>query len=115
MNNKIYSHSICLFRIVALVMMSVITFAGIADAQVTGKTQQGLSVRKVRLWTENNNVIPVCWETNGYDREKEIVREAVTHTWEEFANITFSGWGICPSGGIFGSATSKQVRIRISP
>jgi len=115
MNNKIYSYGMYLFRIIALVVMSVITFAGIADAQVTGKTQQGLAVRKVRLWTENNNVIPVCWETNGYDREKEIVREAVTHTWEEFANITFSGWGLCPSGGIFGSATSKQVRIRISP
>ena len=91
MNNKIYSYGMYLFRIIALVVMSVITFAGIADAQVTGKTKQGLAVRKVRLWTENNNVIPVCWETNGYDREKEIVREAVTHTWEEFANITFSG------------------------
>lgn len=116
MNNKIYSYGMYLFRIIALVVMSVITFAGIADAQVTGKTQQGLAVKKVRLWTENNNVIPVCWETNGYDREKDIVQEAVTHTWQEFANITFSGWGLCPIGGMIGgSATAKQVRIRISP
>jgi len=76
--------------------MSVITFAGIAAAQV-GKTQQGLTVRKVQLWTENNDVVPVCWLTTGYDREKEIVRRAVHHTWEEFANITFTGWGKCPN------------------
>ncbi len=42
MNNKIYSQSISNFRIIALVVMSVITFAGIADAQITGKTQQGI-------------------------------------------------------------------------
>ncbi|MCA1624071.1 MAG: hypothetical protein LC778_09785, partial [Acidobacteria bacterium] len=116
MNNKILNYEMRLFRIIALVVMSVITFAGIADAQVTGKTKQGLAVKKVRLWTENNNVIPVCWETNGYDREKEIVQEAVTHTWEEFANITFTGWGFCPIGGMIGgSATAEHVRIRISP
>jgi hypothetical protein len=43
MNNKIYSHGMCLFRIIALVVMSVITFVGIASAQEeTGKVQQGL-------------------------------------------------------------------------
>ncbi|MFN2392841.1 MAG: hypothetical protein ABR566_12880, partial [Pyrinomonadaceae bacterium] len=122
MNNKIYSYGICLFRIIALVVMSVITFANIADAQPTGKVTSGLSVRKVRLWTENNNVVPVCWLHNGYDREKEIVREAVKHTWEEFANITFTGWGKCPSpvirdtpgGGLTGKYLDKNVRISIS-
>ena len=104
-----------MFRIVALVVMSVITFAGIASAQRTGKTQQGLSVKKVRLWTENNNVVPVCWETDNYDREKDIIQAAVANTWQEFANITFTGWGICSFGGITGSATAKSVRIRISP
>ncbi len=116
MNNKIYSHGMCLFRIIALVVMSVITFVGNADAQEkTGKTQQELAVRKVRFWTENNNVIPVCWETQGYSREKDIVEEAIRNTWQRHANITFSGWGTCPIGGIGGSATEKLVRIRISP
>ena len=36
MNNKIYNYGIGNFRIIALVAMSVITFAGIADAQETG-------------------------------------------------------------------------------
>ena len=115
MNNKIYSHGIGLFRIVALVVLSAITFASIASGQRTGQTQQGLTVRKVRLWTENNNTVPVCWETQGYDREKRIVQAAVVHTWGQFANINFTGWGNCPFGGISGSATDKQVRIRISP
>lgn len=124
MNNKIYSHGIRLFRIVALVVMAVTTFAGIASAQRTGKTQQGITIKdNVRLWTENNNVVPVCWLTTGYDREKEIVREAVYHTWEEFANITFTGWGKCPnpvgektpSGGTILKYLDKNVRITISP
>jgi hypothetical protein len=117
MNNKIYSHGIGLFRIIALVVMSIIIFAGVTSAQErTGTTRQGIAVGKVRFWTENNNVVPVCWETQGYSREKDIVQEAVTHTWEEFANITFEGWGTCPIGGMIGgSATAKLVRIRISP
>ncbi len=114
MNNKIYTHSMGLFR-AAFVVMLIVTFVSIADAQRTGKTKQGITLGEVRLWTENNNVIPVCWETQGYDREKDIVQEGVHHTWEEFANLNFTGWGICPSGGISGSATAKQVRIRISP
>ncbi len=123
MNNKIYSHGISNFRIIALVVMLIVTFAGIASAQETGTSQQGLTVKKVRLWTENNNVVPVCWLTDGYDREKEIVREAVHHTWEEFANITFTGWGKCsnpvgektPSGGTILKYLDKNVRITISP
>ncbi|HEX8288551.1 MAG TPA: hypothetical protein VF556_11170 [Pyrinomonadaceae bacterium] len=123
MNNKIHSQGISNFRIIALVVMSVITFAGIAGAQITGQTKQGLALKKVQLWTENNNVVPVCWETDGYDREKGIVERAVRHTWEEFANITFTGWGKCPSpvgqktpaGGTILKYLDRNVRIRISP
>jgi hypothetical protein len=53
MNNKIYSHGISNSRIDALVVMAVITFAGIVDVQITGKTQQGITKKdNVRLWTE---------------------------------------------------------------
>jgi hypothetical protein len=113
--NKKYDQGRALFCTVALILMSAITFTGRTDAQNTGKTRQGLAAKKVRLWTENNNVIPVCWETYGYDREKDIVQAAVTQTWGEYADLKFTGWGICPSGGISGSATEKQVRIRLSP
>src|ERR671939_521699 len=112
--NKKYDQGRALFCTVALILMSAITFTGRTDAQNTGKTRQGLAAKKVRLWTENNNVIPVCWETYGYDREKDIVQAAVTQTWGEYADLKFTGWGICPSGGMSGSATEKQVRIRLS-
>ncbi len=121
MNN--YSHGIRLFRVIALVVMSVITFVGIADAQVPGQTQQRITKKDTaRLWTENNNVVPVCWLTDGYDREKKIVREAVRDTWEEFANLTFIGWGKCSSpvaernanGGTTLKYLDKYVRISVS-
>ncbi len=123
MNNKIYSQGLRPLRIIAFVIMSIIAFSGIASAQVTGKTQQGLSVKKVQLWTENNNVVPVCWLTDGYDREKQIVMAAVSNTWQKFANITFTGWGKCPSpvrqdtpaGGVITKYPDRNVRIRISP
>ena len=113
--NQEHNHVRRLFLIVALIMMLAITFTGMTDAQKPGKTQQGLTVETIRLWTENGNVIPVCWETYGYDREKDIVQAAVSQTWGEYAELKFIGWGICPFGGITGSATDKQVRIRISP
>jgi Matrixin len=123
MDKKIYSHGIGLFRVIALVVMSVITFVGIADAQVPGQVQQGITKKDTaRFWTENNNVVPVCWLTDGYGREKEIVREAVRNTWEEFANITFTGWGKCSSpiaernanGGTTLKYLDKYVRISVS-
>ena len=111
-----YNRNTHIFRI-ALVVMSAITFAGVADAQEkTGKIQQEFTYKNnVRLWTENGNVIPVCWETPGYNAEKAIVRSALSNTWERYANINFTGWYACPTGGISGSASEKQVRIRISP
>jgi hypothetical protein len=133
MNNKIYNDSIGLFRIIALVVMAVITFAGIADAQEIGKIQQRSTIKNVKLWTENNNVVPVCWETPGYDREKAIVKRAVSNTWERHANLQFT-WEACYPGMVspllrvqyptFDTASllriqaaqeRPQVVIRISP
>ena len=96
--------------------MSVITFISAAGAQEkTGTTRQDLVIKNVRLWTENNNVVPVCWETPGYNGEKAIVRSAVSNTWERYSYLRFTGWGACPTGGIGGSSSEKQVRIRIKP
>lgn len=82
----------------------------------TGTSSQPLTIKNVRNWTENGNVVPVCWETPGYNREKEIVRNAVGRTWERSANIRFNGWYLCPTGfGIGGSASVQDVRVRIVP
>jgi hypothetical protein len=98
MNNKICSHGIGLFRVIALGVMSVITLVGIADAQVTGKVTSGVTVKNlVPLWSEQNYTVPVCWETPGYDREKAIVKRAVTSTWERNSNLSFN-WEVCHPG-----------------
>lgn len=101
MNHKLYRHSIRNFRIIALVVMSVLTFAGIAAAQEIGKQQQGVTIKNsVRLWTENNYTVPICWETPGYEREKAIVKRAITNTWERNSNLRFT-WEPCHPGFVF--------------
>ncbi|RJF92813.1 hypothetical protein D3871_28020 [Noviherbaspirillum saxi] len=78
-------------------------------AENVGKTTQPLTADKtITLWTSNNNTVPVCWETAGYDREKKIVKEAVQGTWEFHANINFTGWDTCPTEG-----EASHVRMRI--
>ncbi len=115
MNIKINSRYLYLFRI-ALVVMSVVTFIGVAGAQEkTGTTQQSIIVKNVRFWTANSNIVPVCWETPGYNAEKAIVRSAVSNTWERYSYLSFTGWGACPTGGIGGSSSEKHMRIRIKP
>ncbi|MFB9991307.1 FG-GAP-like repeat-containing protein [Deinococcus oregonensis] len=91
--------------------------AGLVSAQERiGSTSQPLSIRDVQDWRAAGNTVPVCWETPGYSREKDIVQAAVSGSWQWHANINFTGWGSCPTGvGIGGSGTVKQVRIRISP
>lgn len=96
-------------------MSLFLLFAAGASAQENiGSTSQPLTIKNVQNWTANSNVVPVCWETSGYDREKAIVREALSGTWEWFANIRFTGWYLCPTGGIGGSGSAKDVRIRIT-
>lgn len=116
LNFQTCARQVRLFSVVFAAMLAI-TFAGTADAQRTGRSRQGLAVKEVRLWTENNNLVPVCWETPGYDREKEIVMNAVNNTWGRFSQLRFEGWWLaCPTGiGISGSGTAKAVRIRISP
>src|SRR5215203_3665594 len=87
----------------ALVAISVITGINAVHAQESVRTiQQAVTLKNLKNWTANGNVIPVCWETVGYNREKTIVREAIGATWEKFSNISFTGWTACPGGGIGG-------------
>ena len=80
-----------------------------AQEKKPGTTSQPLTIKKVRNWTESGNVVPVCWETSGYDREKLIIREAVAGTWEWHSTIRFTGWVACPTSG-----SAMHVRIRLA-
>lgn len=76
-----------------------------------GKISQPLTSNTgIKLWTENGNEVPVCWETPGYAREKQIVQEAVTHTWERFSNVRFTDWTSCPM-----ARDIPFVRVHINP
>jgi hypothetical protein len=74
-----------------------------------------LTLKNTPNWTANGNEVPVCWETPGFDREKSIVKDAVKGTWEFFANVRFTGWSACPTGGIGGSGSERRVRVHIWP
>ena len=111
MNNTIYNYSINHFRIIALVVMAVLTFAGIANAQEIGKSKQASTIKtSYRLWTENNYTVPVCWETPGYEREKAIVKRAVTNTWERHSNLSFT-WEVCYPGFVFPETRAAYPQI----
>ncbi len=49
--------------------------------------------------------ISVCWETPGFDAEKELVRTSVASSWSRVAPVQFLGWRDCGDG---------QLRIRIA-
>jgi hypothetical protein len=93
-----------------LLVASLLLVCSRASAQErTGQVSQPLTTsRAVTLWTTQHNEVPVCWETGGYDREKKISQDAVTGTWEYWANVRFVGWGRCPTLG-----NAQFVRIRI--
>ena len=85
MNIRKHKNSIFIFNVaIALVLAFFCTTA--VEAQVT-TTQQGITFKNVRNWTENGNVVPVCWENPGYSREKEIFRAAVSNTWQRFSSV----------------------------
>uniref|UniRef100_UPI004056E2A6 M57 family metalloprotease n=1 Tax=Candidatus Electronema sp. TaxID=2698783 RepID=UPI004056E2A6 len=95
---------------VSVIILWSFNFNAAAQERI-GTTSSALSTdNRVQDWTSQNNTLPICWETAGYNREKRITREAVEGTWQFWANINFTGWGDCPTSG-----NSRQVRIRISP
>ena len=90
--------------------LAALALAAHAAPENPGTTQQPLGVDKsVTLWTTKGNRIPVCWITPGFEREKGIVRQAVLDTWEYYADLSFTGWGDCPTQG-----DAQLVRVRIN-
>lgn len=52
--------------------------------------------------------IAVCWESPSeqHAAEREVVRDAVTRTWQANSSIQFTGWGPCAPG-------SRRIRIAV--
>jgi hypothetical protein len=61
------------------------------------------------IWRFSENtpkVIFVCWEDEGFNSEKAIVKGAVESSWRANSGLTFSGWGKCKQ-------RSAGIRIQI--
>ncbi len=99
-------------RSVISLVGTILLGSAIAPSQEhIGQISQQLTTKQgVKYWTTRGNVVPVCWETTGYDREKQISKSAVMNSWGYWTNITFTGWGSCPTSG-----DAELVRIRIGP
>lgn len=58
------------------------------------------------LWTSALNRVPVCWANPGFASEKLIIKNAVQQTWAKHADLSFDGWGACPTTG-----TTPMIRL----
>ena len=57
---------------------------------------------------DGNTYISVCWELDGYDIEKQYVKEAVEETWSKHSKLIFTGWGSCSK------VSTAGIRINIA-
>ncbi len=48
-------------------------------------------------WDQNNYVVPVCWNTAGFDSDKAVIRSSIEQQWQARIGIRFSGWRTCPA------------------
>ena len=72
----------------------------------------GLYLNTSALWPKDllgNTIIPVCWVTPGWDREKRVIQDAVTRTWQKVTRVTFTDWGTK-----LGTTSNGYVRLSIS-
>jgi len=66
--------------------------------------QQPLYVLSTSIW--DSPAIPVCFEDDGFDQEKQWVRSAIARSWEAASNVRFTGWSRC------NKSTSSGLRVR---
>ena len=56
----------------------------------------GLISEDTQLWGPSPGSgqfeIPVLWITDGWTTEKQIIRNAIGHTWQKVSNVWFTGW-----------------------
>ncbi len=66
-----------------LMLLTVLLASVTMGAEHVGPMPQPLlSEAATKLWTTAGNVVPVCWETAGYDRAKKIMKDAVFYNLE---------------------------------
>lgn len=87
----------------------ILAFNASAQEPIEKTSQPLITEKGVQYWTTRNNTIPVCWETPGYAREKQITRDAIERTWQFWANVNFVGWAQCPF-----VQDTEFVRVRIT-
>jgi hypothetical protein len=73
----------------------------------------GVNMKKNSRWPSDMNgktVIGVSWENPSYlnEQERNWVKSTIEATWEQYANIDFTGWD---KSGPF----SKGIRIDVDP
>lgn len=93
----------------ALAMASGIVSQSPPDPPIGTVSQPLTGEAGMTYWPAHDGVasVPVCWETGGFDREKGIVRESVTRSWQYWAMVEFTGWDACPTSG-------DDLRVRIA-
>lgn len=52
-------------------------------------------------------LIPVCWETDGFEMEKNWTKKAITDSWQRESALTFTGWTRCETNDV-------GIRIQIA-
>lgn len=83
-----------------------------ADPTFAAPTQESRDRVIEAAWfgrNERSQIIAVCWEnpSDGDVLQREIYRDAVAHSWEQYSAVKFVGWGAC-------AERSVGVRIRIA-
>ncbi|MBX3226444.1 MAG: hypothetical protein KIT84_32715 [Labilithrix sp.] len=94
-------------------ILSVVAGAGAGCAEpvekeiALGATSSQLKVLREVLWKEPGK-IPVCWETPGFEKEKEWTKQSFTDSWEKNDRaVRFTGYGAC-------TASSPGIHIRVA-
>jgi hypothetical protein len=69
----------------------------------------GAPSANVTVWTDNNNVVPVCWATPGFATDKANIQNAVATTWAPSTSLSFNWTAACPTSG-----STRYLKIALS-
>jgi hypothetical protein len=102
--------------VVCVAQLGAACAAPVQDAQDTPAGTEDISYVSSQLayynaavlWTQNGGIVPVCWMPSSFNwaAEKQVIQNAVTRQWGRAANLSFLGWGDCPTSG-----TDKFIKI----
>lgn len=97
---------------VALAALSSCTSIVIDENDPALATEELYKLAGTQLWPDG--VVGVCWEAGTYNNSSYATVRANTRTWlaesvSDVANITFTGWGLCPT------PANNQMALRIDP